>query len=63
LFCHPNGLTTLKEFLVDYADADTVKLGNDLIKREINKIENDKIREITKKNLIDIELGKRDVYL
>jgi 2-iminoacetate synthase len=63
LFCHPNGLTTLKEYLVDYADADTTSAGNDLIEKEISKIDNENIREITRKNLIDIEQGLRDAYL
>ncbi len=63
LFCHPNGLTTLKEYLVDYADSDTIKMGNDLIEKELLKIDKENIREITRKNLIDIEQGLRDVYL
>ena len=45
LFCHPNGLTTLKEYLVDYADEETKIIGNELIERELANIPNDKVRE------------------
>lgn len=63
LFCHPNGLTTLKEYLEDYADDEVKKLGNELIKKELDAIPNRKIREITEENLRKIEQGTRDIYL
>ncbi len=58
--CHPNALMTLKEYLMDYASEDTKKIGEALIAREIDKVPRDKIREIAKRNLRDIEQGKRD---
>ena len=62
IFCHPNAITTLKEYLVDYADEDTRKLGEDLISREIQEIPNEHVRETTIKYLKRIEEGERDLY-
>ncbi|MBQ8826235.1 MAG: [Oscillospiraceae bacterium] len=58
--CHPNALMTLKEYLTDYAEAHTKDVGDELIKKEINNIPNEKVREIVIKNLEEITGGKRD---
>jgi len=58
--CHPNALMTLKEYLIDYASEETRAIGEKLIEKEIEKIPNDKVREIAKNNLKNIESGKRD---
>ncbi len=58
--CHPNALMTLKEYLMDYASEPTRKLGEELIRREIAKVPNEKIRAIALRNLQDIDDGKRD---
>lgn len=58
--CHPNALMTLKEYLEDYASEDTKKIGNELIFNEINNVPKEKIREIVRRNLGDIENGNRD---
>ena len=58
--CHPNSLMTLKEFLMDYASEDTKKIGEELIKAELNNIPKDKVRKICEENLIKIENGIRD---
>lgn len=58
--CHPNALMTLKEYLEDYASEDTKKIGNELILNEINNVPKEKIREIVRRNLGDIENGNRD---
>ena len=58
--CHPNALMTLKEFLMDYASEDTKKIGEELIKAELNNIPKDKVREICAENLEKIEKGIRD---
>ncbi len=55
--CHPNALMTLKEFLMDYASADTVAVGNKLIESEIPNVPNDKTRGILIDNLSKIENG------
>ncbi len=62
LFCQPNGLTTLKEYLVDYADEETIAIGNALIEKELATIPNDNVREKTKEYLKRIEKGERDLY-
>ena len=58
--CHPNALITLKEFLEDYATSETKKVGEKLIEKEINNVPNEKVREILKNNLKEIEKGNRD---
>ncbi|MDO4632730.1 MAG: [FeFe] hydrogenase H-cluster radical SAM maturase HydG [Eubacteriales bacterium] len=58
--CHPNALMTLKEYLLDYASEDTRKIGEELIAREIEKVPREKTKEIAKRNLKEIEEGKRD---
>ena len=58
--CHPNALMTLKEYLMDYASEDTVKVGEKMIKKEIPNIHLEKVRNIVNKNLLDIEKGNRD---
>ncbi len=63
LFCQPNGLTTLKEYLVDYADEETIAIGNALIEKELATIPNEKVREKTRDFLNRIEKGERDLYL
>ena len=59
--CHPNALMTLKEYLVDYASPETRKLGEALIEKELNNIPKDKVRQIAKDYLAQIEKeGRRD---
>ena len=58
--CHPNALITLKEFLEDYATKETKNVGEKLIEKEINNVPNEKVREILKNNLKEIERGSRD---
>lgn len=58
--CHPNALMTLKEYLTDYAAEDTKKIGDELIKAELNNIPKDKVRMICENNLKNIEKGIRD---
>lgn len=58
--CHPNAILTLKEYLEDYAKPQTKKVGEALILKEIEKVPNEKTREILKKNLEMIADGKRD---
>ena len=54
--CLPNALMTLKEYLVDYAS----KIGEALIKKELDNIPKDKVREICREHIGEIEGGKRD---
>lgn len=58
--CHPNALMTLKEYLEDYASDDTKKIGDELIKKEVELITNPKVKSIAKDYLENIHEGKRD---
>jgi len=58
--CHPNALMTLKEYLMDYASEETKKIGEMLIKAEMEKIPKEKVKEICRDNLEKIEKGIRD---
>ena len=58
--CQPNALMTLMEYLQDYASPQTKKKGLEAIKRELQNISSDKVRELTVVHLKDIENGKRD---
>jgi 2-iminoacetate synthase len=58
--CHPNALMTLKEYLMDYAQEDTKKIGLELIEKEIDNVKSDKVKDILKANLLNIENGERD---
>lgn len=59
-FCHPNAIITLKEYLEDYASEDTKNIGNNLIKKELNTLDNKTIKETVIEDLEKIEKGERD---
>lgn len=61
--CLPNALMTLKEYLLDYAAPDTRRIGEALIRSEINSIPRDKVKELVRRNLGNIESGQRDFRL
>jgi 2-iminoacetate synthase len=58
--CHPNALMTLKEYLEDYASADTKAVGEKLITEELKKIPNEKARKLATEYIENIHEGKRD---
>jgi len=62
VYCQPNGLTTLREYLEDYTDEETKELGYALIEKELEKIPNKKVRNLTEKYLSRIKCGERDLY-
>ena len=59
-FCHPNAIMTLKEYLEDYASPETRSVGEKLIAREVQTLENAKIKETVEEDLIKIHNGERD---
>ncbi|MCQ1528285.1 [FeFe] hydrogenase H-cluster radical SAM maturase HydG [Lutispora saccharofermentans] len=61
--CHPNALMTLKEYLEDYASPETKELGEALIRKGIEDIPKEKVKEIVRQNLIKISNGSRDFRL
>ena len=58
--CQPNALMTLKEYLEDYASPETKAKGEALIRKEIDKIPSDKVRQIVLKHLEEMDEGMRD---
>lgn len=58
--CHPNALMTLKEYLEDYASAETRDIGRKLIDEELEKIPNEKVKKTAYEHIHDIAKGKRD---
>lgn len=62
-FCVPNGLTSYSEYLHDYASAETRSKGLKLINKLASEIPFEDIKQVTLKNLQDIDTGTRDIYL
>ncbi|MFZ2958330.1 MAG: [FeFe] hydrogenase H-cluster radical SAM maturase HydG [Candidatus Ozemobacteraceae bacterium] len=58
--CQPNALLTLKEYLEDYASADTREKGEKVIAEELKRIPSEKVRRIAEENLASIHSGQRD---
>ena len=58
--CQPNALLTLTEYLMDYASPDTRRKGEALIAQEVNRITNEKVRELTLQRIQQIRDGQRD---
>ena len=61
--CQPNAILTFQEYLLDYASEETRKLGEETIKRHLEEIHNEKIKQLTEERLEEIKKGKRDLYL
>ncbi|MGI6721205.1 MAG: [FeFe] hydrogenase H-cluster radical SAM maturase HydG [Anaerovoracaceae bacterium] len=61
--CQPNALMTLNEFLEDYALPQTKEKGKALIRKRIEMIPNDDVKNIVREHLDDINGGKRDFRL
>ena len=58
--CQPNALMTLKEYLMDYASPETLRLGLKVIAEELERVPHAKVRRIAGENLVRIENGERD---
>lgn len=59
--CTPNAILTLKEYLLDYASAQTQKAGEELIRQETEKINNGTLRASIREDLTSLEKGERDL--
>ena len=60
--CHPNALMTLKEFLMDYGSDKTCRVGDRIIREQLDKITNEAVKKATEMNLSKIEKGERDFH-
>ena len=58
--CGPNALMTLDEYLEDYASPETKRKGKEMIRCQMTKVPNEKIRAKALANLEAIERGERD---
>ena len=55
--CHPNAPLRLRNFLWIMLSEDTRKIGEAIIEKEIDNIGKEKVKEIVRHNLVDIENG------
>ena len=63
-FCTPNALLTLQEYLQNFADEKTKKLGETLILKEFENLKETKIKESATKFLEKIKNNeKKDLFL
>ncbi len=62
-FCNTNALATLGEYLLDYASEDTKKAGLAMIDKEIDAIEDPKLKNLAKEKVNLVKNGNRDVYV
>jgi 2-iminoacetate synthase len=61
--CLPNALMTLCEYMMDYGDDAFRGQASALIEKNIPKIKNEKMRELTKDSIKRIKNGERDLYV
>ena len=61
--CSPNALMTLMEYVEDFGDSELKSSAKELIYKEAEKLENEKVKSLLIKNLGLIETGERDLFL
>ncbi|MBP3905986.1 MAG: [FeFe] hydrogenase H-cluster radical SAM maturase HydG, partial [Peptostreptococcaceae bacterium] len=61
--CEPNALMTLLEFGLDYGDKELYEQALEIIDREVENIEREDIKKITKESMEKMKKGERDFYL
>lgn len=61
--CQPNALMTLKEYALDYGDADLNAQVDIFISNELEKIKNEDTKQVVVKGLADLTSGQRDIFL
>ncbi len=61
--CLPNALMTLTEYAMDYGDDNFKAKADKIIQSQVEKIDNEKVKELTKENIVQIKNGKRDLFL
>ena len=60
--CTPNALLTLTEYLEDYADDEVKKIGYALIDKKLEEFHEKERAEETKRRMVQIKDGDRDLY-
>lgn len=61
--CMPNAILTFKEYLLDYASAETRREASYLIDQELEALPNPAVKEKVREMLSRIEAGERDLFL
>lgn len=61
-FCTPNAILTLVEYIEDYADTTTAKKAWQIIEKNINEMEEDKIKSSLIEKIEKVKMGQRDLY-
>lgn len=61
--CEPNALMTLLEFTLDYGDEELYKNSLEIIDKEVENIEREDIKSLTKESMEKMKKGQRDFYL
>lgn len=61
--CEPNALMTLLEFALDYGDEELYKEALRVIDKEVENIEREDIKKLTKESMEKMKNGERDFYL
>ena len=61
--CEPNALMTLLEFTLDYGDEELYKKSLEIIDKEVENIEREDIKLLTKESMEKMKKGQRDFYL
>ncbi len=61
-FCTPNALLTFSEYLNDYASPETRKIGEELVKKEMERYQNEKIKPTLITRLEKVNHGEHDLY-
>lgn len=60
--CQGNALMTFQEYLEDYASPATRAVGEKTIATHVERIPNEKAREVTRQRLAKIKAGERDLF-
>ncbi len=61
--CEPNALMTLLEFTLDYGDEELYQKSLEIIDTEVENIEREDIKKLTKESMEKMKKGERDFYL
>ncbi len=62
-FCRTNAILTFKEYLLDYASAETREAGDSLIARLVEETPSAEMHETLRERLARMEAGQRDLYV
>ena len=61
-FCTPNAILTLSEYIEDYAKNGVAEKGWKVIERNLEKIDDDKVKFAVRERIARIKNGERDLY-